>query len=90
MWYLLYMIRYFGRITMMVYVHMWSHTLNYIKFLVTDTHNKYGSPIKNNYRGTHCGEFILCNIYYVLSILSCTDKFFINAHNFWSTVWVAH
>ena len=34
--YLLYEIRYFGRIPTMIYVSTWNHTLNDIRFLVSD------------------------------------------------------
>ena len=39
---------------------------------------------------THCGEFILCQTYYVLGIQSHKKLSITTAYHFWSTVWAAH
>ena len=36
LWYLLYKIRYFGRIPTMICVRTWSHTLNNVRLLVSN------------------------------------------------------
>ena len=36
----------------------------------------------------HCGEFILCLMYYVLSIRSCMGIIITNTHCFQSIVWL--
>ena len=40
--YLLCRVRHRCSIIMMICVHMWSHTLNYVQFLVSDMFNEYG------------------------------------------------
>ena len=43
--YLLYKIRYFGRIPTMLYVLTWSHTLNNVRFLLSDLSKEQGRLI---------------------------------------------
>ena len=40
--YLMYEIRYFGRIPTMIYVCMWNHTLNNVRFLVSGFSKEHG------------------------------------------------
>ena len=43
--YLLYKIRYFGRIPAMIYVRTWNHMLNNVQFLVSDLSKEHGCII---------------------------------------------
>ena len=42
----MYGVRLCGRITMVIYVNMWSHMLNYVPFLVSNMFNEYRDPRK--------------------------------------------
>ena len=39
---------------------------------------------------THCGGFIMCQIYYGLIIKSCKKSPITTVNHFWSTVWAEH
>ena len=43
--YLLYEIRYFGRILTMIYIRTWNHTLNNVLFLLSDISKEHGRLI---------------------------------------------
>ena len=55
LWHFLYGMRYLGRNPIIIYVRMWSHTLNNVRFLVINMSNEPGCPITKLRYCTHSG-----------------------------------
>lgn len=72
---------------MMIYVHMYSHTLNYIWFLVKNIINEYGR-LSTEIKETHPLRWI----YPVSNLLQLkyTKSSLTKEHHLWSTGWTDH
>ena len=75
---------------MIIYIHICSHMLNHLLFLVRNIFNEYGSLSTYIIKSHPLGGVVPCLIFFISIILSFMDTFENNNRCFRSNFWAAH